>query len=151
MPRTCCTSSCCCWWCWSPSVCANRELNYGNIKIFANFCNFAILLFTLQRFYNVNINKFKERLAEKVINCHLSSKKIKRKGDNCYLNSKKKPKRLYIFPRFLPQSIKYPNEDWNWRLLRHVFYQPYFMLYGEVYAPDIDPGRPFLKTNKPQQ
>eukprot|EP00092_Neocalanus_flemingeri_P021755 GFUD01023599.1.p1 GENE.GFUD01023599.1~~GFUD01023599.1.p1 ORF type:complete len:1565 (-),score=309.61 GFUD01023599.1:400-5094(-) len=37
------------------------------------------------------------------------------------------------------QSIKYPNEDWNWRLLRHVFYQPYFMLYGEVYAPDIDP------------
>ena len=37
------------------------------------------------------------------------------------------------------QSIKYPNEDWDWRLLRHVFYQPYFMLYGEVYAPDIDP------------
>ena len=37
------------------------------------------------------------------------------------------------------QSIKYPNEDWHWRLLRHVFYQPYFMLYGEVYAPDIDP------------
>lgn len=37
------------------------------------------------------------------------------------------------------QSIKFPNEDWHWRLLRHVFYQPYFMLYGEVYAPDIDP------------
>ena len=37
------------------------------------------------------------------------------------------------------QSIKYPNEEWHWRLLRHVFYQPYFMLYGEVYAPDIDP------------
>ena len=37
------------------------------------------------------------------------------------------------------QSIKFPNEEWHWRLLRHVFYQPYFMLYGEVYAPDIDP------------
>jgi hypothetical protein len=24
-------------------------------------------------------------------------------------------------------------------LVRNVFYQPYFMLYGEVYAPDIDP------------
>ncbi len=22
---------------------------------------------------------------------------------------------------------------------RHIFYQPYFMLYGEVFAPDIDP------------
>ena len=24
-------------------------------------------------------------------------------------------------------------------LARHIFYQPYFMLYGEVFAPDIDP------------
>ena len=32
------------------------------------------------------------------------------------------------------QSITYPNEEWNWLLLRNVFYKPYFMLYGEVYA-----------------
>lgn len=37
------------------------------------------------------------------------------------------------------QSILYPNEEPHWRLVRHVFYQPYFMLYGEVFAPDIDP------------
>lgn len=32
------------------------------------------------------------------------------------------------------QSITYPNEEWHWLLLRNVFYKPYFMLYGEVYA-----------------
>lgn len=37
------------------------------------------------------------------------------------------------------QSIMYPNQDWHWLLLRNVFYKPYFMLYGEVYADDIDP------------
>lgn len=37
------------------------------------------------------------------------------------------------------QSILYPNEEPHFRLIRHVFYQPYFMLYGEVFAPDIDP------------
>jgi transient receptor potential cation channel subfamily M protein 3 len=36
------------------------------------------------------------------------------------------------------QSITYPNEDWSWLLLRNVFYKPYFMLYGEVYADEID-------------
>uniref|UniRef100_A0A914LXQ2 Ion transport domain-containing protein n=1 Tax=Meloidogyne incognita TaxID=6306 RepID=A0A914LXQ2_MELIC len=36
------------------------------------------------------------------------------------------------------QSITYPNEDWHWLLLRNVFYKPYFMLYGEVYADEID-------------
>ena len=39
----------------------------------------------------------------------------------------------------LRQSIRFPNEEPNWYLLRHVFYQPYFMLYGEVYAPEIEP------------
>lgn len=39
----------------------------------------------------------------------------------------------------LRQSIRRPNEQPNWYLLRHVFYQPYFMLYGEVFAPDIEP------------
>ena len=37
------------------------------------------------------------------------------------------------------QSILFPNEEPHWKLARHIFYQPYFMLYGEVFAPDIDP------------
>uniref|UniRef100_A0A7E4VYS8 Ion_trans domain-containing protein n=1 Tax=Panagrellus redivivus TaxID=6233 RepID=A0A7E4VYS8_PANRE len=32
------------------------------------------------------------------------------------------------------QSINFPNEDWHWILLRNIFYKPYFMSYGEVYA-----------------
>ncbi|VDM33134.1 unnamed protein product [Toxocara canis] len=36
------------------------------------------------------------------------------------------------------QSITYPNEEWHWMLLRNIFYKPYFMLYGEVYADEID-------------
>lgn len=37
------------------------------------------------------------------------------------------------------QSILNPNKEPSWRLVRDVFYQPYFMLYGEVFADDIDP------------
>ncbi|KAL7047046.1 hypothetical protein ACKWTF_002774 [Chironomus riparius] len=37
------------------------------------------------------------------------------------------------------QSILNPNKDADWRLVRDVFFQPYFMLYGEVFADDIDP------------
>ncbi|CAL4164580.1 unnamed protein product, partial [Meganyctiphanes norvegica] len=37
------------------------------------------------------------------------------------------------------QSILYPNEEPRWQLARHIFYQPYFMLYGEVFADEIDP------------
>uniref|UniRef100_A0A336KEI0 CSON007033 protein n=1 Tax=Culicoides sonorensis TaxID=179676 RepID=A0A336KEI0_CULSO len=37
------------------------------------------------------------------------------------------------------QSILFPNSDPDWRLIRDVYYQPYFMLYGEVFADDIDP------------
>ncbi|CAI4229446.1 unnamed protein product [Auanema sp. JU1783] len=36
------------------------------------------------------------------------------------------------------QSITFPYEDWHWLLIRNIFYKPYFMLYGEVYAPEID-------------
>ncbi|KAI6232958.1 hypothetical protein M3Y99_00955900 [Aphelenchoides fujianensis] len=36
------------------------------------------------------------------------------------------------------QSITFPHEKWNWLLLRNIFYKPYFMLYGEVYAGEID-------------
>lgn len=37
------------------------------------------------------------------------------------------------------QSILNPNEEADWRLVRDVFFQPYFMLYGEVFADDINP------------
>ncbi|XP_077298276.1 transient receptor potential cation channel, subfamily M isoform X2 [Arctopsyche grandis] len=37
------------------------------------------------------------------------------------------------------QAILFPNSKASWRLIREVFYQPYFMLYGEVFADDIDP------------
>ena len=37
------------------------------------------------------------------------------------------------------QGILFPNEEPSWILVRHIFYQPYFMLYGEVFASDIDP------------
>lgn len=44
---------------------------------------------------------------------------------------------LYAFG-LLRQSITYPYEDWHWILVRNIFLQPYFMLYGEVYAAEID-------------
>ncbi|KAG6456155.1 hypothetical protein O3G_MSEX009591 [Manduca sexta] len=37
------------------------------------------------------------------------------------------------------QAILYPEQEASWYLIRDVFYQPYFMLYGEVFASDIDP------------
>uniref|UniRef100_A0A1L8DKF9 Putative transient receptor potential cation channel trpm n=1 Tax=Nyssomyia neivai TaxID=330878 RepID=A0A1L8DKF9_9DIPT len=37
------------------------------------------------------------------------------------------------------QAILYPNNEADWRLVRDVYFQPYFMLYGEVFADDIDP------------
>ena len=36
------------------------------------------------------------------------------------------------------QAIRNPYQEASWRSLRNVFKEPYFMLYGEVYAPDID-------------
>lgn len=37
------------------------------------------------------------------------------------------------------QAIHFPNSEPSWRIARDVFYEPYFMLYGEVYADKIDP------------
>ena len=37
------------------------------------------------------------------------------------------------------QSILYPNNEWDVGLIREIFFQPYFMLYGEVFAPEINP------------
>uniref|UniRef100_A0A8R1U0B4 TRPM SLOG domain-containing protein n=1 Tax=Onchocerca volvulus TaxID=6282 RepID=A0A8R1U0B4_ONCVO len=36
------------------------------------------------------------------------------------------------------QAITNPHEKWQWVLIRNIFYKPYFMLYGEVYAGEID-------------
>lgn len=37
------------------------------------------------------------------------------------------------------QSLLHPNEEPEWRLMKDVVLKPYFMIYGEVYAPEIDP------------
>lgn len=36
------------------------------------------------------------------------------------------------------QSIHFPHNDWDWQMARNIVYKPYFMLYGEVYAGEID-------------
>ncbi|KAK0173426.1 hypothetical protein PV328_006622 [Microctonus aethiopoides] len=37
------------------------------------------------------------------------------------------------------QAILHPNAEPKWRIIRDIFMEPYFMLYGEVYADNIDP------------
>ncbi|CAF1405683.1 unnamed protein product, partial [Rotaria sp. Silwood1] len=37
------------------------------------------------------------------------------------------------------QAIKYPDIDWSWHSVKEIFLEPYFMIYGEVYAEKIDP------------
>lgn len=37
------------------------------------------------------------------------------------------------------QSILNPGQEPDWKLVRDVFFQPYFMLYGEVFADKISP------------
>ncbi|KAH8253012.1 hypothetical protein KR032_003176 [Drosophila birchii] len=37
------------------------------------------------------------------------------------------------------QAILYPDKQPTWGLIKEVTFQPYFMLYGEVFAGDIDP------------
>ncbi|XP_078670939.1 transient receptor potential cation channel subfamily M member 1-like [Branchiostoma floridae x Branchiostoma belcheri] len=37
------------------------------------------------------------------------------------------------------QAIRNPNEDPSWISAKNIFLEPYFMLYGEVYAGSIDP------------
>lgn len=36
------------------------------------------------------------------------------------------------------QSILFPNEEPSWKLARNIFYMPYWMIYGEVFADQID-------------
>uniref|UniRef100_A0A8L0DTU6 Transient receptor potential cation channel, subfamily M, member 1a n=1 Tax=Oncorhynchus mykiss TaxID=8022 RepID=A0A8L0DTU6_ONCMY len=37
------------------------------------------------------------------------------------------------------QAILHPDEIPTWRLARNIFYMPYWMIYGEVFADSIDP------------
>nr|CAH7719953.1 unnamed protein product [Callosobruchus chinensis] len=37
------------------------------------------------------------------------------------------------------QAILFPDQEASWTIARDVFLEPYFMLYGEVYADKIDP------------
>ncbi|KAJ1180885.1 hypothetical protein NDU88_006097 [Pleurodeles waltl] len=36
------------------------------------------------------------------------------------------------------QAILHPEEEPSWRLARNIFYMPYWMIYGEVFADQID-------------
>nr|XP_014347481.1 PREDICTED: transient receptor potential cation channel subfamily M member 3 [Latimeria chalumnae] len=37
------------------------------------------------------------------------------------------------------QAILNPSEDPSWKLAKNIFYMPYWMIYGEVFADQIDP------------
>uniref|UniRef100_A0A8B9L1Z2 Transient receptor potential cation channel, subfamily M, member 1b n=1 Tax=Astyanax mexicanus TaxID=7994 RepID=A0A8B9L1Z2_ASTMX len=39
------------------------------------------------------------------------------------------------------QAILHPDEEPTWRLARNIFYMPYWMIYGEVFADSIDHGK----------
>lgn len=45
------------------------------------------------------------------------------------------------------QSILNPNKEADWRLVRDVFFQPYFMLYGEVCSYNLDGMKELLFLN----
>lgn len=36
------------------------------------------------------------------------------------------------------QAILHPDEEPTWRLARNIFYMPYWMIYGEIFADSID-------------
>ena len=36
------------------------------------------------------------------------------------------------------QAIRNPHPERSWHIVKDIFLEPYFMLYGEVYASDID-------------
>ncbi|XP_063626908.1 transient receptor potential cation channel trpm isoform X3 [Cydia splendana] len=46
------------------------------------------------------------------------------------------------------QAILYPDKEASWYLIREVFFQPYFMLYGEVFAEQMAP--PCGGLNQPE-
>lgn len=44
------------------------------------------------------------------------------------------------------QAILNPNEDPSWMLARNIFFMPYWMIYGEVFADQIDRKAGLLLT-----
>lgn len=42
------------------------------------------------------------------------------------------------------QSIHFPNEEPSWRIVRNMFFYPYWMIYGELFADEID--RKYIKS-----
>ncbi len=41
-------------------------------------------------------------------------------------------------------GIRFPNAEPSWHIARDIYLEPYFMIYGEVYAGSIDRKRTFL-------
>ncbi|XP_063769960.1 transient receptor potential cation channel subfamily M member 3 isoform X2 [Pseudophryne corroboree] len=44
------------------------------------------------------------------------------------------------------QSILFPSEEPSWKLAKNIFYMPYWMIYGEVFADQIDPPCGYNET-----
>lgn len=47
------------------------------------------------------------------------------------------------------QAIIFPDEDWQWALLRNIVYKPYAMLYGALYEMEITECDDFGLNCKP--
>lgn len=41
------------------------------------------------------------------------------------------------------QAILFPSEEPSWNLAKNIFYMPYWMIYGEVFADQIDRKQAF--------
>ncbi|XP_056379054.1 transient receptor potential cation channel subfamily M member 3 isoform X4 [Hyla sarda] len=46
------------------------------------------------------------------------------------------------------QSILFPSEEASWKLAKNIFYMPYWMIYGEVFADQIDPPCGYNETRE---
>ncbi|XP_068092449.1 transient receptor potential cation channel subfamily M member 3 isoform X8 [Hyperolius riggenbachi] len=46
------------------------------------------------------------------------------------------------------QAILYPSEEPSWKLAKNIFYMPYWMIYGEVFADQIDPPCGYNETTE---
>ncbi|XP_044143222.1 transient receptor potential cation channel subfamily M member 3 [Bufo gargarizans] len=46
------------------------------------------------------------------------------------------------------QAILFPSEEPSWTLAKNIFYMPYWMIYGEVFADQIDPPCGYNETRE---
>ncbi|XP_072007088.1 transient receptor potential cation channel subfamily M member 3 isoform X6 [Engystomops pustulosus] len=46
------------------------------------------------------------------------------------------------------QAILFPSEEPSWKLAKNIFYMPYWMIYGEVFADQIDPPCGYNETGE---